>query len=204
MLYKVFVAKYLRTCVLVCFMQNSVLTIPNLLCVFRIIMLPVLYAIWTNGHTGWFVGLFLFVGLTDALDGFLARWLNQTTRIGAMLDSVADYLYYAFFAGWFLSLWSAEVRSFVVLLTIPLVIIAGAYGIMLMRFQKIVFLHLYSSKLTAVVAYVFVILTFVRGFNSLFLSIVVSLWLLTALEMLAASIVIKSAQSNVKSILVTK
>lgn len=185
-------------------MKNSVLTIPNLLCVFRILMLPVLYMVWTSGHKGWFVGLFLLVGLTDALDGFLARWLKQATLIGAVFDSVADYLYYAFFAGWFLSLWFAEVRSFVMLIAIPLVIIASAYGVMLMRFQKIVFLHLYSSKLTAAVAYVFVILTFVRGFNGLFLSIVVSLWLLTALEMLAASIVMKSPQSNIKSILVTK
>jgi len=185
-------------------MKKSLFAIPNALCVLRIALLPVLYLVWTTGHKEWFVGLFLFVGLTDALDGFLARWLKQTSEFGAMLDSIADYVYYAFFAGWFLSLWGAQLRAFVITLIIPLVIIAGAYAIMLIRFQKVSFLHLYSSKVTAVAAYVFVILTFVQGFHRLVLSIVVSLWLLTSLEMLAASIVFDKLQPNIKSVIVVK
>ena len=69
--------------------------LPNLLTWLRIILIPVLGLIfllpypWSNATAA---ALFAFAGLTDWLDGFLARRWGQTSLFGAFLDPVADKL----------------------------------------------------------------------------------------------------------------
>jgi CDP-diacylglycerol--glycerol-3-phosphate 3-phosphatidyltransferase len=45
-----------------------------------------------NPHRWWALGVFAVMALTDKLDGYLARRLNQTTRLGMLLDPIADKL----------------------------------------------------------------------------------------------------------------
>lgn len=68
------------------------LTIPNILSLFRLGMIPLFIALALRSHHA--AAFFVFVGaaLTDALDGYLARRLNQTSRLGAFLDPAADKL----------------------------------------------------------------------------------------------------------------
>lgn len=183
-------------------MKKSVLTIPNLLSFVRLVFVPVLYFLLLQGQNIVVVLLLVLVGITDVVDGFLARRWKQTSKLGTALDSVADYVYYAFFAVWVFLTWPVEIKLFTPLLLVPLVIIAGSYAIMLMRFQTICFLHLYSSKVTGTAAFLFLVNTLLQGFNGLFLTLIISMWLLTALEMLAASIVLESPKSNIKSVVV--
>lgn len=76
------------------------LNIPNLLTWFRILMIPVFIAIFylpnetLSGHNKHLLATLLFVAasITDWLDGYLARTLNQTSAFGAFLDPVADKL----------------------------------------------------------------------------------------------------------------
>jgi cardiolipin synthase (CMP-forming) len=65
---------------------------PNLLTLLRICLMPFLVAAVLEGHYGLSFGLFLAAGLTDALDGTLARVLEQRTMLGQYLDPVADKL----------------------------------------------------------------------------------------------------------------
>jgi cardiolipin synthase len=65
---------------------------PNLLTLARICLAPFLVAAILEGHYGLSFVLFLAAGLTDALDGTLARWLKQRTMLGQYLDPVADKL----------------------------------------------------------------------------------------------------------------
>ena len=71
------------------------MNIPNSLTVFRILLIPVFVGVfylpfaWANAVSA---GIFALAALTDWLDGFLARRLNQTSRFGAFLDPVADKL----------------------------------------------------------------------------------------------------------------
>jgi CDP-diacylglycerol--glycerol-3-phosphate 3-phosphatidyltransferase len=65
----------------------------------RLLLLPVfLWAILENSHRAdrtqnWVaVGVFVVMAITDKLDGYLARRLNQTTKLGAVLDPLADKL----------------------------------------------------------------------------------------------------------------
>lgn len=69
--------------------------LPNLLTSIRIILIPLIvvafflpYA-WGRPACAW---LFVIAGITDYLDGYLARRLNQTSSFGAFLDPVADKL----------------------------------------------------------------------------------------------------------------
>ena len=71
------------------------MTIPNQLTLLRILLVPVFVLVfylpysWNNILA---CGIFILAGLTDVLDGYLARKLNQTSSLGAFLDPVADKL----------------------------------------------------------------------------------------------------------------
>jgi CDP-diacylglycerol--glycerol-3-phosphate 3-phosphatidyltransferase len=72
------------------------LNIPNILTLFRIGLMPVLVVVFylpefNNQHVV-LASLFFFIGITDLLDGYLARKLNQQSKFGAFLDPVADKL----------------------------------------------------------------------------------------------------------------
>lgn len=71
---------------------NPLRSAPNLLTLLRICLAPFLVsAILENRFEISFV-LFLVAGVTDALDGLMARWLKQRTVLGQYLDPVADKL----------------------------------------------------------------------------------------------------------------
>jgi Phosphatidylglycerophosphate synthase len=80
------------------------MTVPNLLSCLRLGMIPVLLGIAWNGHPQLFLVLLVASLLTDLLDGFLARKLNQVSELGARLDRWADVItYFAIaIAGWWL------------------------------------------------------------------------------------------------------
>ena len=67
-------------------------TAPNLLTLLRICLAPFLVAAILEGRFGVGFVLFVVAGLTDALDGTLARVLRQRTQLGQYLDPVADKL----------------------------------------------------------------------------------------------------------------
>jgi len=65
-------------------------TVPNVLSYLRLLALPVFVFLHLGGRPGWALLVFLAAALTDALDGFLARLLDQQTKLGAFLDPLAD------------------------------------------------------------------------------------------------------------------
>src|SRR5579884_2133861 len=73
-------------------MQGRIFTVPNQLTFLRLAFLP--FFIIAIKYDNYLVAISIFViaGFTDALDGFLARNLNQRTPVGAYLDPIADKL----------------------------------------------------------------------------------------------------------------
>lgn len=71
------------------------LTLPTILTLSRIVMIPIFVVVyylpvsWSNVVCTW---LFIFAALTDWLDGYIARRFGMTSRFGAFLDPVADKL----------------------------------------------------------------------------------------------------------------
>ncbi|MFZ2261918.1 MAG: CDP-alcohol phosphatidyltransferase family protein [Luteococcus japonicus] len=73
---------------------DRVLTLPNVLSFLRLTGVPLFLWMILGPHAdGWAVILLMFAGFTDWLDGTLARAWHQTSRLGQMLDPVADRLY---------------------------------------------------------------------------------------------------------------
>lgn len=78
------------------------LTLPNIITFIRIALIPVFLIVYYNseGPSHFFAAfVFWFAGVSDALDGYLARKLNQSTPFGAFLDPIADKVMVA--AGFF-------------------------------------------------------------------------------------------------------
>lgn len=73
---------------------DRVLTIPNLLSLLRLAGVPLfLYLLLGPRADGWAIVVLMVGGITDWLDGKLARLLNQYSRLGALLDPAVDRLY---------------------------------------------------------------------------------------------------------------
>ena len=68
------------------------LTIPNLLSLIRIILIPVFGVLFYRGEMLWAVIILVLSGLTDLFDGKIARKFNQVSALGKVLDPVADKL----------------------------------------------------------------------------------------------------------------
>ena len=71
---------------------GTVLTYANQLTILRMIFIPFFVLLLVYGHPGAATLVFLLAGITDALDGLLARILQQKTALGSFLDPMADKL----------------------------------------------------------------------------------------------------------------
>ena len=70
----------------------AVLTAANQLTFLRLALVPVFALSMLYGHPGWALLTFIVAGLTDALDGLIARRTGQLSTLGAWLDPMADKL----------------------------------------------------------------------------------------------------------------
>lgn len=71
---------------------SQLLTAPNQLTLLRMMFLPFIVIHLVNRHYTWALTLFVLAGLSDGLDGLLARTLKQQTLLGQYLDPIADKL----------------------------------------------------------------------------------------------------------------
>jgi cardiolipin synthase len=73
---------------------DRILTLPNILSIARLFGVPLfLWLVLGPEKDGWALLVLMLSGFTDYLDGWLARTLNQTSKLGQILDPVADRLY---------------------------------------------------------------------------------------------------------------
>src|SRR5215831_14177429 len=72
--------------------RTAVLTTANQLTILRIVFVPVFIILLAYHEVGWALSTFVAAGVTDVLDGIIARRFRQKTSIGAVLDPLADKL----------------------------------------------------------------------------------------------------------------
>ena len=73
---------------------ERILTVPNVLSGLRLLGVPLfLWLVLGPEADGWAVVLLMVSGFTDYFDGYLARRWNQISRVGQLLDPIADRLY---------------------------------------------------------------------------------------------------------------
>ncbi|MFZ0819641.1 MAG: CDP-alcohol phosphatidyltransferase family protein [Candidatus Acidiferrales bacterium] len=73
-------------------MAPKFFTVPNQLTFLRLGFLPLFLVLVMNEHYKWALAVLLLAAISDSLDGWLARHLNQRTALGAYLDPIADKL----------------------------------------------------------------------------------------------------------------
>lgn len=146
-----------------------------------------------------FLAVYVFCGLSDILDGFLARRWNVSSPAGAFLDSIADsvlaavllYVFIPYFSwpGWIL-IWVASIA----LVRISALIVCR------IRFHKFAFLHTASNKVTGFALFCFPLLLWLFGLNPTAI-LLCSLASISALEELAIQIVSPTLDRDISSIL---
>ncbi|MBV8349936.1 MAG: CDP-alcohol phosphatidyltransferase family protein [Mycolicibacterium sp.] len=73
---------------------ERVLTVPNMLSVVRLVLVPVfLYLLLVVHADAWATGILMFTGASDWADGKIARLMNQSSRLGELLDPLVDRIY---------------------------------------------------------------------------------------------------------------
>ena len=71
--------------------NKNIFTIPNILSIFRLLLLPVIVYTYMNQKDYVLTGVLLLVsGITDLLDGYIARTFHMISDLGKILDPVAD------------------------------------------------------------------------------------------------------------------
>lgn len=68
------------------------MNIPNVITLLRILLVPVLVLLLLDGNFTGALWVFLAAGVSDALDGLIAKRFNMCTRLGSLLDPLADKL----------------------------------------------------------------------------------------------------------------
>lgn len=73
-------------------MSSNIITIPNLLTFMRMALVPVFAILLYYGQFQWGLLVFFIAGVSDGIDGFVARRFNQQSELGTILDPIADKL----------------------------------------------------------------------------------------------------------------
>ncbi len=123
--------------------------IPNIITSLRIVGTATL--LFTRPLSKSFYFLYFFTGLTDVLDGFIARRLHISSDFGSKLDSVADMLFYAvMLCAVFPVLWELLPLGIWYLLAVVLVVRACSYITAAIKYHRFASTHTWLNKLTGV------------------------------------------------------
>jgi cardiolipin synthase (CMP-forming) len=72
--------------------NTPLLNIPNVLTLLRILAVPLFLSLLVEGENDWALVIFIAAGVTDGIDGMIARMWRQRTELGAHMDPLADKL----------------------------------------------------------------------------------------------------------------
>jgi CDP-diacylglycerol--glycerol-3-phosphate 3-phosphatidyltransferase len=143
---------------------ESVLNVPNLISLYRLLIFPVILYLALTGNEQWYVILLCVSLISDVLDGNIARIFKLQTNFGAALDNLADICTYAMaLLGLFLFKWT-EIEPHAWILYLFLAVFLLSYLVSFYRFGKIPGLHLYSAVSAGYIQSIFFFVLFVFGF----------------------------------------
>ena len=132
----------------------SRVNIPNLITTFRIV--GSIGLLFMRPFSMPFFVLYTLCGISDVLDGFLARYLHVSSETGARLDSIADLLFYSVMLIYVIPyLWFRLPYWFWGIVALVLGIRISAYGVAAVKYHCFASLHTYANKLTGLAVFLF-------------------------------------------------
>lgn len=145
------------------------MTIANLMTTARFVLIPVMWLLILYNKKMEFLVVFVLAGITDFLDGFLARKYHQASSFGAKLDSAADLLVLLSSVFWAFILFPEIKLHKTVLFVFFIIVILG--GVVRLLWRKTLAspykFHIYSGKLAVILFYSFFIASLVSGFQTI-------------------------------------
>lgn len=167
-------------------MRYYLKNVPNELSLLRIFCLPLLWFFAFREHA-FYLGLgIIFAGMTDALDGYIARKYYLITKLGSKLDTIADSLLTFSVAIWF---WMLRPEIYLNHLSLWIVALSLCFLSLLIGiwyFRRFANLHLYTTKVAAIVCGFFTIHTFLADkYSPYFFYVAMGVFILSNVEAIA-------------------
>lgn len=181
-------------------MEHVIYSIPNILSFLRLGLVPVLIGLALLKAGQLFLWVLAFSLLSDVLDGYLARKLNQVSELGAKLDSWGDVLTYASMIFGLFSIWPSIFADQAPFLFAAMLSFTVPVAVALRKFGGYPSYHTWGAKIAAVLiapAYYVLIL---YGYDDFF-RLVILFHILVAIEEMIITIILKQRRSNVRSVL---
>lgn len=180
--------------------QKHELNWPNAVSLFRLLLAPVLLLLAWRSMSYWFLAILVVSEFTDVLDGFLARHLNQITKLGSKLDSLGDFAIYSTIAVGAWWMWPDKVIDQA--LWFGLIIASFTFPALLglVKFRGPTSYHTWSVKISVAVTIVSYVLLFYLDMQWPF-KVAALLCVYAAVEEMAITLLLPHRQVNIRSVL---
>lgn len=180
--------------------QKHELNWPNAVSFFRLLLAPILLLLAWWDMPYWFLAILIVSEFTDVLDGFLARLLNQMTKLGSKLDSMGDFAVYSSIAVGAWWIWPDKVIDNA--LWFGLIIASFTFPALLglIKFRGATSYHTWSVKLSVAVTIISYVLLFYLDLQWPF-KVAAVLCVVAALEETAITLLLPHRQVNLRSVL---
>ena len=176
--------------------SETIFTVPNILSFFRIILSLLL--VFTKPLSTAFFSMYILCGLSDMLDGFIARRAGTVSKLGAKLDSVADML----LAGVLLIMLFPVInpsKGILAWITLIAAVRLIAVAVAVKKYRTFAMLHTIGNKLTGMVLFITPLLLSIID-RSLLIYIVCTVASLSAIEELLIQVTSTKLDLNTKSL----
>jgi len=171
---------------------------PNIISSFRLMASPVLLLVTWHDRSELFLAILALSLFSDAIDGMIARRLKVTTKLGAKLDSWADFITYLTVALCAWRLWPEILKreiffvgAGIVFLILP--VLAG-----FVKFKQLPSYHTCAAKILAVLMSIAIFTLFITGIVWPFQCAVI-LQFFVAIEEIAITLLLKEQRHNIPS-----
>jgi CDP-diacylglycerol--glycerol-3-phosphate 3-phosphatidyltransferase len=147
--------------------------IPNILSISRILISIVLFFLFENLYI--FITFYLFEGLTDILDGHLARKLHAKSSLGSKLDSIGDFVFYVLLITYLIAKHGEILMQYFGFIIIVFLfrVINIIFGFI--KYKQLVMIHTIANKITGFLVFLLPILIWLERKELLFIVLIIAL-----------------------------
>ena len=179
--------------------ERRIFSTPNMLSLLRLSLVPVLLVLAASGKADAFLQVLAISLVTDVLDGYLARRLDQSSEFGAKLDSCGDMFTYGSMILGIYWLWPEIFAAQAMYLLAAALSFTLPVALALSKLGEYPSYHTLAAKAAALLlapAYYLLIL----GGDDLFFRVVILFHVLVALEEVAITLILRQPRSDVRSV----
>lgn len=178
--------------------KAKLFSIPNILSLTRLGLVPVLLLLAYGGEGNYFLSVLAVSLLTDAFDGYFARKLQQTSNLGAKLDSWGDVLTYGAMIAGLYWIWPEIFMAQAAFVMVAILSYLVPFALAFRKFGSYPSYHTWAAKTAAVLmAPAFFLLT-LTGSDAMF-RLVILFHVLVAFEEMAITAMLDKPRPNVGS-----